>query len=104
MDRQTHHHLRSTVGRARALTRTGAFPRARDQGATLIAVTDTLASRTLLVPTSSPHFFESYVATTALIETIIARLVSRGGSRALRHIAELDRLRYDLGECWEEPD
>jgi len=39
--------------------RTGAFGRARDQGATLIAVIDTLASRTLLVPTGSPHFFES---------------------------------------------
>lgn len=84
---------------------------ARDQGATVIAITDSLASplvplasRALLVPTGSPHFFESYVAATALIEAIIARLVSRAGSKAVRQIEQVDRLRYDLGEYWEEPD
>ncbi len=84
---------------------------ARDQGATVIAITDSLASplvplasRTLLVPTGSPLFFESYVAAAALIEVIIARLVSRAGKNAVRQIEQVDRLRYELGEYWEQPD
>jgi ribonucleotide reductase alpha subunit len=60
--------------------------------------------RTLLVPTGSPLFFESYVAAAALIEVIIARLVSRAGKNAVRQIEQVDRLRYALGEYWEQPD
>jgi DNA-binding MurR/RpiR family transcriptional regulator len=84
---------------------------ARDQGATVIAITDTLASplvplasRTLLVPTGSAHFFESYVAAAALIEAIVARLVSLGGRKAAQQIEQVDSLRYVLGEYWEESD
>jgi len=84
---------------------------AHDRGATIIAITDTLnsplvplATRTLLVSARSPHFFESYVAAAALIEMIVAQLVSRSGKTALRRIEELEQVRRNLGVYWKGSD
>lgn len=81
------------------------------QGASVVAITDSLNSplvpfavRTLLVSTRSPHFFESYIAAAALIEVVVAQLVSRAGSPALGRIEEMERLRRKLGEYWETQD
>ena len=81
------------------------------QGASIVAITDSLNSplvpyavHTLLVSTRSPHFFESYIAAAALIEVVVAQLVSHAGDPALGRIEALEQLREELGEYWETRD
>jgi len=56
------------------------------------------ASAGFTVPTDSPHFFSSYVATLALLETIVGMLVSRSGQEARERIAEVEEMGRSLNE------
>ena len=79
---------------------------AKEQGVFLVVITDShtcpalaKADAGLLVPTSSPHFFSSYVATLFLVETMIGMLAGRSGAEATARIAEVERRNRKLEEA-----
>jgi len=81
---------------------------ARERGTTVIGITDSrttpLAARSdfvLTVPCQSPQFFESYVSTTALLETLIGFVVARSGQDAVQNIDRVELCRRELGEYWD---
>lgn len=79
---------------------------ARAQGVYVVVITDSHtcpalaeADTGLLVPTESPHFFSSYVATLFLIEAIIGALAARSGPEASQRIAEVESRNRQLEEA-----
>ena len=77
---------------------------AAGRGVAIIVVTDSrasplarFASELILVRAASPQFFPSQVAVVAVMETLIALLVSRAGNSAVEKIAEIESLRESLG-------
>ncbi len=77
------------------------------QGAFVVVITDSHtcpalqhASAGFVVPTESPHFYSSYVATVVLIETLIGMIVSRAGPAARQRIAQVEDGNRRLGEVW----
>jgi len=81
---------------------------ARERGTTVVGITDSrttpLAARSdfvLTVPCRSPQFFESYVSTTALLETIIGFVVAKSGHDAVQNIDRVELCRRELGEYWD---
>lgn len=81
---------------------------AREKGAYVILITDTLgcpalkhASVRFIVPTDSPHFYSSYVVTLFLVETLIGMLVSRSGPAARARIADVEAANRVLAEVWD---
>ena len=82
---------------------------ARDRGARVIGITDrrtsplaSCSNDVLLVPIQSPSFFQSYVATTALIEILLGLVVARGGSSVVENIERLERYRREMDEYWQQ--
>lgn len=80
---------------------------ASERGVPAITITDSHASPALefadhafIVPTDSPQFFSSYVATLVLIETIITMLLARAGAEAEDMIKAMETQIHDLGETW----
>ncbi len=80
---------------------------AASRGARLVILTDSrispvapLASALILVPTATPLFFPSQVATLALLETLIALTVSHGDEAVLQRIERIDRHRREQGIYW----
>ncbi len=78
---------------------------ARRQGAYVVVITDTHAcpalrhaSSAFLVPTESPHFYSSYVATLFLVETIVGMLASRAGRAGKQRIADVEEINRRLEE------
>lgn len=78
---------------------------ARAQGVFVVVVTDShtcpalrAAHSGFIVPSDSPNFFSSYVATLFLIETIMAMVARHAGPEATRRIAEVERRNRDLEE------
>lgn len=81
---------------------------ARDQGAEVIVITDDRACPVLptarhsfIVPTQSPHFYSSYVATLALIEILIGMVVGENGPKAQARIGHIEQSNRRLGETWD---
>ena len=84
---------------------------ARDRGAKIIAIVDsraapfaTGATAILTTPTESPQFFPSYIGVMAVMETLLACIVSGGDDATVRKIAEIDRVRRDSGIYWDETE
>jgi len=82
---------------------------ARNNGTTVVGITNSrvspLASRSdhiLVVPMQSPQFFESFVSTVLLLETIVGFAVAKGGDAAVRNIEDVERCRRALDEYWEK--
>jgi len=78
---------------------------AHRQGAYVVVITDTHACPALrscsagfIVPTDSPHFYSSYVASMALVESLIGMLVSRAGPAAQDRIARVEESNRRLNE------
>ncbi|MBC7132991.1 MAG: MurR/RpiR family transcriptional regulator [Roseovarius sp.] len=78
------------------------------QGAFVVVITDSpacpalpSASAGFVVPTDSPHFYSSYVATTALVEIVVGMLVGRAGAAARARIAQVEQNSRRLGEVWD---
>lgn len=85
--------------------RTAEFATSRN--AAVIVVTDSRASPVapygrvlLLVPTATPQFFPSQAATIAVLETVVAMVVSGGDRRVLERIDRVDRHRRQQGIYW----
>ncbi len=81
---------------------------ARRRGAFVIVVTDTHtcpalrdASVGLTVPTDSPHFYSSYVATMVLLEAIVGTLAQRYGESARSRIQAVEIACRSLDEVWD---
>ena len=79
---------------------------ARKQGVYVVVITDShtcpalaQADSGFLIPTESPHFFSSYVATLFLVEAIIGMLAARIGPDAARRIAEVESRNRQLEEA-----
>ena len=82
---------------------------AREQGVTVIAVTDSLASpiaagaaQVFCVPTASAQFFTSTVALTALFETLMAFVIADAPDEVVASIERFHRRRHELGVYWDE--
>ena len=59
------------------------------------------ASAGFVVPSDSPHFYSSYVATLVLAEAMVGMLVSRAGPAARARIARVEESSRRLGETWD---
>ncbi|MFT5220774.1 MAG: DNA-binding MurR/RpiR family transcriptional regulator [Planctomycetota bacterium] len=75
---------------------------ARDRGAKIIGVTDSSASALcreadlgLVAPTHTPQFFQSNAAVSALLETLCALLVVRGGDQANSAVEAFHAARWE---------
>ncbi len=91
---------------ATASVRTVEF--ARSRGAAIVALTDSpvspiarAATTVLLVPTDSPQFFPSQSCVIAILETLIALLVSSGGDAAIERIKGIVKYRNEQGLYWQ---
>ena len=87
-----------------------AVRQAKEVGATVIGITDSMASplaraadETLTAPTNTPHFFASSAATLAMLEGLVAVLVSRAGTEASEQIDAFHKGRRELGLYEEHP-
>lgn len=83
--------------------------RAQKMGARVIGITDSrttplagYSTNLFITPVQSPHFFESYVATAALLEVILGMLVARSGDQVIQNIENLERCREEMGEYWQD--
>ena len=83
---------------------------ARAAGARVIVVTDSYtcpalpqATHGFVVPTDSPQFFSSYVATLVLIESLIAMIVAGSEEDAAAAIRRVEAHNQTLGEYWTGP-
>src|SRR6266545_2582292 len=82
---------------------------ARRRGATVVALTDSqlspLARRTrlsLLFTAETPSFFHSVTAAMAMVETLLALLVARGGRETVRAIHESEAQLSAFAAYWRE--
>ena len=80
---------------------------ARERKAPLVVITDDessplarQASHVFLAPNDSPHFFGSFVATVALIEGLLAYVVTQGGEDLVKNIAAVEGTREIFDEYW----
>lgn len=80
---------------------------ARETGAQIIAVTDSLqspyagvASHCFIVETESPQFFPSHVAPLVLIEGLMGMVVRRAGKQAAARIRSSESTGHELQEYW----
>ena len=83
---------------------------AKRRGAKVIGITDSITSplareadEVLVCPTSTPQFFQSQAAVTALLETLIAVLVGRAGEAARLRIEAFHEQRLAAGIYEENP-
>lgn len=81
---------------------------AKARGTPIVGITSTRASslaaradRIFVVPTESPQYFESFVATVLLLEILIGLTVADGGRTTVDSIERAERARRELGEYWE---
>lgn len=89
----------------------GAVQLANSRGTKVIAITDTLASpiargatNTFVTPIASPQYFSSFVATTALIEALLAQAIAQGGEGLVDNITRAEQIRDQIGEYWNEDE
>ncbi|MGI9364790.1 MAG: MurR/RpiR family transcriptional regulator, partial [Rhizobiaceae bacterium] len=82
---------------------------AKLRGAVVLAITDNLTSplaarsdQLFIVPSKSPQYFSSYVATTILIEALVAHLVSQSGEEVVKRIANTEATRDVFSDYWSE--
>ena len=82
---------------------------AKSRGVKLIAMTDSRSSPIaadadllLLVPTTTPQFFPSTLAMVALLESLLAFIVSETGNDAVANIEAFDEERRTAGIYWPD--
>ena len=84
---------------------------AAEQGAEVIAVTDSLSSpiargaaRSFIVPTETPQFFTSTIGAAALLETVMAFVVADADPEVIASIDSFHKRRDALGIYWKDDD
>lgn len=80
---------------------------AAERGAYVVSITDgerpgpvRNASASFFIPTDSPQFFPSHVATLVLLEALMGMAIRRAGSDAERRISDVEEFHDRLGEYW----
>ena len=80
---------------------------ARQLGAYVMSITDAISSPVIpassasfIVPSESPQFFPSYVATLLFIESIMGMLVRRGGPAVKKRVAAAETANASWGDYW----
>jgi DNA-binding MurR/RpiR family transcriptional regulator len=94
-----------------ALDAVKAAEHAANNGAAIIALTDTTlspvaryATRLLILPTASTSYYQSLVPTMALLEGLVTYLVARGGPKMVQRIKEEFERRDNFGVYWRDGD
>lgn len=92
-----------------ALDAVKAAEHAANNGAAIIALTDTTlspvaryATRLLILPTASTSYYQSLVPTMALLEGLVTYLVARGGPKMVQRIKEEFERRQNFGVYWRD--
>ncbi|MCR9127027.1 MAG: MurR/RpiR family transcriptional regulator [Rhodobacteraceae bacterium] len=82
---------------------------AREAGAQVIVITDmhhcpalAHATHAFIIPSDSPQFFSSYVATLAFIEALVAMFVASSEADATASIRRVEANNRALGEYWAD--
>lgn len=82
---------------------------ARDQGATIVAITDSHgspvaagAAHLILSPSATPQFFPSTLAAAAALEALASFIVADADPQVVAAIDRFHERRYDLGVYWSE--
>ncbi len=80
---------------------------ARQKNMMVIVITDAtdspvipFANHTFIIPTESPQFFSSHVATLVLIESLMGMTIARGGQAASKRIAAVEQANQALDCYW----
>lgn len=81
---------------------------ARDQGATVVAITDSHGSpiavgadHVIIAPSETPQFFPSTLAAAAALEVLASFIVADADPEVVSAIERFHRRRYDLGVYWK---
>ncbi|MEM8554190.1 MAG: MurR/RpiR family transcriptional regulator [Pseudomonadota bacterium] len=84
---------------------------AREQGLTIIGISDSLASPLIrdadhgfVVAGDTPQFFPSSVATTALLETLLSFVISVASDEIVERVDKFHRRRHELGIYVGDPE
>jgi DNA-binding MurR/RpiR family transcriptional regulator len=82
---------------------------ARNQGATVVAITDShgspialRADHVFLTPSAGPQFFPSTLAAAALLETLASFIVADAPGDVVEAIDRFHQRRYDFGVYWRD--
>lgn len=82
---------------------------AKEQGATVVAITDSHgspiaigAAHVIVAPSSGPQFFPSTLAAAAILETLASFIVADSRPEIVDSIDRFHQRRYDLGVYWKE--
>lgn len=84
---------------------------AREQGMTIVAISDSPASPIILgadhgfvVGADTPQFFPSSVSTIALLETLLSFVIAVASDEIVERVEKFHRRRHQLGIYMEEPE
>jgi DNA-binding MurR/RpiR family transcriptional regulator len=82
---------------------------AREQGATVVAITDSHGSpiavgadHIIITPSETPQFFPSTLAAAAALEVLASFIVANAESEVVSAIERFHTRRYDLGVYWKD--
>ena len=81
---------------------------AHESGAFVVVISDSMAcpafrfaTHFFIVPTDSPQFFSSYIATLVLLESIMGMVIRRSGKEVHKRLKEVETNNHRLGEYWQ---
>lgn len=81
---------------------------AHESGAYVVVISDSIscpafrfATHYFIVPTDSPQFFSSYIATLVLVESLMGMVIRRSGQEAHQRLREVETNNHRLGEYWQ---
>ncbi|MEM6577199.1 MAG: SIS domain-containing protein, partial [Pseudomonadota bacterium] len=84
---------------------------ARQQGMTVVALSDSLASpivrvadHSFVLAADTPQFFPSSVSTLALLETLLSFVIAVASDEIVDRVERFHRRRHDLGLYVEDPE
>lgn len=83
---------------------------AHESGAFVVVISDSIfcpasrfAAHSFVVPTDSPQFFSSYVATLVLLESLMGMVIQRSGHESGARVREVEMNNHRVGEYWRGP-
>ena len=80
---------------------------AHESGAFVVVISDSIfcpafrfAAQTFVVPTDSPQFFSSYVATLVLLESLMGMVIQRSGQESAARLKQVETNNHRVGVYW----
>jgi DNA-binding MurR/RpiR family transcriptional regulator len=81
---------------------------AHESSAFVVVISDSIAcpafrfaTHHFIVPTDSPQFFSSYIATLLLLESLMGMVIRRSGQQVQKRLTEVETNNHRLGEYWQ---